>query len=326
MKRRLLMWVGLGASMSEFPANARAQQPAKPKLVAVLALGSPQTTGSYIDAMKSALSDVGWVEGRSIVYEVRWAEGRDERLQAQARELVALAPDLIWTGTTAAALAARQATTTIPIVVALAADPVGDGLAQSLARPGGNVTGLSTLSGEIAPKLIELLRAALPRLTRVAVLSNPSEATNKSLMQSLPAAAKSLNVTLVTVEARNPEDIERAFARMSRDAVDAVVVPGGAMFLAHTALIGQLLARYHLPSALNGRYLPGGLLSYSQNTAEAFRRSASQVDRILKGAKPADMPIEQPTKLDLVINLKSAKALGLTIPKSLLLRADEVIE
>jgi putative ABC transport system substrate-binding protein len=220
-------------------------------------------------------------------------------------------------------LAARQVTTTTPIVIANAADPVGVGLAQSLARPGGNVTGLSARSTDIAPKSLELLHAALPRLKRVAVLSNPGEATDAALMQNMRTAARALRVQLVVVPIHAADQIEPALNKLPRDAIDAVIVPGGAMFFTHLAQIGPLLKRLKLPSANGGEE---SLLTYRQSFSEVYVRSASQVDRILKGANPAEMPIEQPTRLELVINLQTAKALGVTIPQSLLLRADKIIE
>ncbi|HEU5295836.1 MAG TPA: ABC transporter substrate-binding protein [Burkholderiaceae bacterium] len=306
----------------------RAQQRPPPKRVGVLALGDALGTAaslSYVTSLKTALRDLGWIEGENIVFDVRSAQGRAERLPELARELVARAPDLIWTTVTPGALAARQATTTIPIVIANAADPVGVGLAQSLPRPAGNVTGLAALSPDIAPKLLELLREALPRLSRVAVLSNPGEPTDAALMHNLPAAARALSIQLATITIRAQEEIEPALTKLSeRDAgIDAVIVPGGAMFFTQRARIGALLKRLKLPSANAG---DESLLIYRQNFSEAYVRSASQVDRILKGANPAEMPIEQPTRLELVVNLQTARALGVTIPRSLLLRADKVID
>jgi len=323
MRRRSLV---VTASAVALTPLARAQQGAKPKRIAVLVLGDAHgSAGSlpYVAALKAALRELGWIEGQNIVYDVRVAQGRTERLPELTRELIALAPDLIWTAATSAALAARQVTTTIPIVIANAADPVGVGLAKSLAQPGGNVTGLSALSSDVAPKSLELLHAALPRLARVAVLSNPDEPTNAAVTQNLPATARALHVQLVTVTIRTPEQIEPALAKLPRDAIDAVVVPGGALFFTHLAQIGAALKRLKLAAANAG---DESLLTYRQSFSEQAVRSASQVDRILKGANPAEMPIEQPTRLELVINLQTARALGVTIPQSLLLRADKVIE
>jgi putative ABC transport system substrate-binding protein len=301
-------------------------QPMRAKRIGVLLLGDEQGSAaslSYVTLLKGALRERGWVEGENVVFDVGSAKGRVERLPEVARELVALAPDVIWTALTPGALAARQATTTIPIVIGNAADPVGAGLAQTLARPGGNVTGLSALSSEVAPKSLELLHAALPKLTRVAVLSNPADPIDATLMRTLPAAARALNVQLVTITIRTPEEIEPGLTKLSRDTVDAVIVPGGALFFTRLALIGRTLKRLRLPSANAG---DESLLSYRQDFGEAYARSASQVDRILKGANPAEIPIEQPTRFELVINLQTARALGLTVPQSLLLRADKVIE
>lgn len=323
MKKRLFMLVTFAGVL---PLGAYAQRPAKPKLIAVLAFGSPETTGNYVEVLKQALRELGWVEGRNVVYEIRWAYGKTERLPDLARELVALAPDVIWTGFTPVAIAARQATATIPIV-GNSADAVGAGLAQSLARPGGNFTGVSNVNVDIGPKLLEMLRAALPKIANVAVLWNPTNTASALILNNLRVAAQSLKVNLLPIEARTPAEIEQAFARMSREKLEAVVVTADSVFLTQRRQIDELLARHRLPSALPGRdYLgTGGLMSYAQSSDDAMQRSASYVDRILKGAKPGDLPIEQPTKLELVIDFRVAKTLGLTIPKELLLRANEVI-
>ena len=328
MKRRAVVRAALGGCAAVLPLGVWAQRPAKPKLIAILAFGSPQTTGNYVEALKQALRELGWIEGRNVVYETRWAEGQAQRLPGLARELVALAPDVIWTGFTSAALAAKQATRTIPIVVASSADPVGSGLVQSLARPGANVTGASNINADIGPKLLELLRTVLPRLARVAVLWNPGNATNPLILDKLRGVARSLNVTLLPIEARAPSEIEPAFARMARESAEALILAADSVFLTQRRQIHDLLVRHLLPSALPGReHLGiGGLMSYGQSSEGALQRGASYVDRILKGAKPADLPIEQATRLELVINLKAAKALGITIPQSLMLRADEVIQ
>ena len=327
MKRRVGLRAVLGAWAWPLSLQVRAQQPAKPRLVAILAFSSPQSTGWVIEDLKRTLRELGWIEGGNVVYETRWAEGRVERLPAIARELVALRPDVIWTAYTSGALAARQATRTIPIVQ-VGADPVGAGLAQSLARPGGNVTGLSNVNADIGPKLLELMREVVPGAARVGVLWNPDNPTNLLILTKLRAGAESLRVSALAVEARTLPEIEQALLRMSRERVDAVIVLTDGLFVANGRRIGDLLAEYRLPSAVQGRahLALGGMLSYAVSIEELNRRGAYYIDRILKGAKPAELPIEQPTRFELVINLKVAKALGLTIPQALLLRADEVIE
>ena len=324
-RRRLVAGAALGALVMPLPG--RAQPVLRPRLVGFLGFSTPQTGGLVVDGLKKALHGLGWAEGRDIDYAARWAESRGERLPALARELVALGPDVIVVAFTPCALAARQATATIPIVVNIA-DPVGSGLAQSLARPGGNVTGISNASPDVGPKLIDLLRGALPRVARVGVLWNPDNPSNAPILKNLQAGAESVGVRLVPIEARTLAEVEQALLRMSREPVEAVIVLTDGLFLTHGRRIGELLTRYRLPSALQGRaYLDlGGLMSYALNTEDSNRRAASYVDRILKGARPADLPIEQPTRFELVINVKAAKALGITIPRALLLRADEVIE
>jgi putative tryptophan/tyrosine transport system substrate-binding protein len=327
MKRRVALRAALGTCAWTLAPRARAQQPAKLRLVAILAFSSPQTTGWVIDDLKRALRELGWIEGGNIAYETRWAEGRVERLPAIARELVALRPDVIWTAYTSGALAARQATSTIPIVQ-VGADPVGAGLAQSLARPGGNVTGLSNINVDIGPKLLELLRSGVPGAVRIGVLWNPDNPTNLLILTKLRAGAASSSVSALAFEARTLPEIEQALLRMSRESIDGVIVLTDGLFVTHGRRIGELLAQYRLPSAVQGRahLVLGGMLSYAVSIQELNRRGAYYIDRILKGAKPADLPIEQPTRFELIINLKVAKALGITIPQALLLRADEVIQ
>jgi putative ABC transport system substrate-binding protein len=304
----------------------RAQQPSKALRVALLATGSPQTTGYVIDAFKDRLRELGHVEGRNVMFDVRWALGDVDRLPALAQELVALGPDVVWAPTTAAALAAQKATTTIPIVVAAAADPVALGFARSLPRPGGNVTGVASLVADVSPKMLELLRAVRPQLVRVAVLwTNPNP---QSTLANLAAAAQSVNVGLVVVEVATAADLDGAFARSSRERVEAIIVPGGTLAYLIRRQIIDRVDQHRLPSIFPQREyaVDGGLMSYGQNLAAALRQSASHVDKILRGAKPGDLPFEQATTLEFVINVKTAKRLGLTIPKSVLLRADEVIE
>jgi putative ABC transport system substrate-binding protein len=327
IERRQLM-IALGGLAIGAPLAAHAQQPGKPASIAVLASGSPETTGHFIDAFIRRLRELGYVEGKDVVYETRWALGKLERLPELARELVALQPDVIFTATGSVALVARQATTQIPIVFAVADDPVASGLAKSLARPGGNVTGLASLAGDTSPKLLELLLAAVPKLSRLAVLSQSTDPTTAAALKNLRTAAQSVNVNVITFEASTPAEIESAFARMAREHADAVFVSNSILFFSQRRQIADLALSHRIASIAVQREYPesGCLMNYGLNLADNFRGAATYVDKILKGAKPGDLPIEQATRFELVINLKTAKALGLAIPTSLRLRADEVIE
>ena len=284
------------------------------------------------EAFRQGLRDLGYVEGRSVVIEYRDAEGKIERLPALAAELVALQVDVLVAGGTPQALAAKQATKTIPIVFTSATDPVTDGLVTSLARPGGNATGLSTISTpEIVGKRLELLKQVIPGITRVAVLWQPGgqgERTNKDMLKGAELAARALGVRLQAVETRGPEDFDRAFSDMTRARAGALTSAGGTMFFNERRRLVDLAAKNRLPAAYTQREFvdAGGLMAYGANIADLWRRAATYVDKILKGAKPGDLPVEQPTTFELVINLKTAKALGLTFPTSLLANADEVIE
>jgi putative ABC transport system substrate-binding protein len=283
------------------------------------------------EAFRQGLRDLGYVEGRNLVIEYRYAEGKFERFPALAAELVALKVDVIFAPTTPHALAAKQATRTLPIVFAAAADPVSSGLVTSLARPGGNVTGLSILGPELIGKGLELLTQAVPGVSRVAVLWQPGgigKGTEKDMLKEAEVAARALGVRLQFVEARGPEDFDRAFSEMTRARAGALTVLTNTMFANERRRLVDLAAKNRLPAAYPWRegVDAGGLMSYGANLADLWRRAATYVDKILKGAKPADLPVEQPTKFELVINLKAAKALGMTIPQSLLQRADQVIE
>jgi putative ABC transport system substrate-binding protein len=283
------------------------------------------------EAFRQGLRDLGYVEGRNLVIEYRDAEGKSERLPALAAELVALKVDVIFAPTTATALAAKQATRTLPIVFAVVADPVTSGFVTSLARPGGNVTGLSFLAPELVGKRLELLKQAIPGVTQVAVLWQPGglgERTEKDQLKGAEVAARALGVRVQFVEARGPADIDRAFSDMTRARAGALTVLTGAMLFTERRRLVDPAAKNRLPAVYPWRegVDAGGLMSYGPNVADLFRRAATYVDKILKGAKPADLPVEQPTKFELVINLKTAKALGLTIPPSVLGRADEVIQ
>lgn len=324
--RRDLTIALLGAHALAAPLGAQTQA-AKPARVAVLGTSSPETGGFLVDAFMRRLRELGYSEGKNVGFEIRWARGHLERLPELAQELVALNPDVIFTTTGTAALVVRQATTKTPIVFGASDDPVASGLAQSLARPGGNATGVSTLASDTSPKLLEFLLAAVPGLSRLAVLSDPSDPTTAAALRNLRTAAQSLNVDVIALDASDPAEIESAFARMTREHAGAVLVSGSTRFFFQRRLIADLALRHRLPSvfAVRESTESGGLMSYGRNLAEGSQHAADYVDKILKGAKPGDLPIEQATRLELVINLKTAKALGLTIPQSLLLRADEVI-
>ena len=283
------------------------------------------------EAFRQGLRDLGYVEGRNVVIEYRDAEGKHERLPALAAELVALKVDVIVAPPTPAALAAKQVTKTIPIVFAAVSDPVSSGLVTSLARPGGNVTGLSDLTPELVGKCLEQLKQAVPGVSRAAVLWQPGafgERTEKDLLKAAEVAARALGVRLQFVEARGPDDFDRAFSKMTSARADALTVLPTAMFVSERRRLVDLAAKNRLPTVFPYRESvdAGGLMSYGPNLADMYRRAATYVDKILKGAKPGDLPVEQPTKFELDINAKTAKALSLTIPQSVLLRADQVIQ
>ena len=312
------------------PLAAEAQQTTKVARIGYL--GRDIVPAPHLpEAFLQGLRDLGYVEGRSVVVEYRDAEGKSERLPALAAELVALKVDVIVAASIQPALAARQATRTLPIVFATIGDPVSSGLVASLARPGGNVTGLSSLTPELVGKSLELLKQAVPGVSRVAVLWQPGflgERAERDSLARAEVAAQALGVRPQFVEARNPADFERAFSEMSKARAGGVTVLASSMFLGERRRLVDLAAKNQLPAEYPLREFVdvGGLMSYGANVADLYRRAAAYVDRILKGAKPGDLAIEQPTKFELVINLKTAKALGLAIPQSILLRADEVIQ
>ncbi len=294
--------------------------------------GPPPSAGGLVQAFQQGLRDLGYVEGQNIRIEYRYTDvalqGHPELFPRLAAELVRLKPDVLVVSVTEAALAARNATSTIPIVMVSVADPVAAGLVTSLARPGGNVTGLSRQTRDLIGKTLQLLKEALPEATRFALLVNPSDPLGSTMEGDARDAAKVLGVQLQIVEARPPAELDGAFSTMRADRAGAVLVVGGAGFYLDRAHIAGLALRNRLPSVFQNREFveAGGLLSYAPSTAANYRRAAVFVDKILKGAKPADLPIEQPTKFELVINLKTARALGLTIPQSVLVQADKVIE
>jgi putative ABC transport system substrate-binding protein len=320
----------LAGGLLAAPLAAEAQQATKVPRIGYL-VTSLAVSPHPQEAFRQGLRDLGYVEGRNVVIEYRDAEGKPERFPAVAAELVALKVDVIVAGPTLAALAAKQATKTIPIVFANAADPVASGLVTSLARPGGNVTGLSMLAPELVGKCLELLTQAVPRVSRIAVLWQPGssgERTEKDMLKEADVAARALGVRLQFVEARGPADFDRAFSDMTRARAGALAVLPSSMLFNERRRLVDLAAKNRLPTVFPYREGAdaGGLMSYGANFTDLYRRAATYVDKILKGAKPADLPVEQPTKFELVINFKTAKALGLTIPQSLLGRADEVIQ
>jgi ABC-type uncharacterized transport system substrate-binding protein len=329
MDRRTFL-AGTGAVLLAAPRASEAQQAAKIARIGYL-VTSLAVSPHPQEAFRQGLRDLGYVEGRTVVIEYRDAEGKPERFPAVATELVALKVDVIVAGPTLAALAAKQATKTIPIVFANAADPVASGLVTSLARPGGNVTGLSMLAPELVGKCLELLTQAVPGVSRVALLWQPGssgERTEKDMLKEADVAARALGVRLQLVEARGPADVDRAFSDMTRTRAGALAVLPSSMLFNERRRLVDLAAKNRLPAVYPLREFvdAGGLMAYGANIADNYRRAATYVDKILGGAKPADLPMQQPTKLDLVINLKTAKALGLTIPPSLPARADEVVQ
>jgi putative ABC transport system substrate-binding protein len=327
MERRRFIEVIAGGLLVA-PLAAEAQQAAKVPRIGWL--GGSAAANPLQEAFRQGLRDLGYVEGRNVVIEYRDSEGKPERLPALAAELVALKVDVIVTGSTPATVAAKQATKTIPIVFTGTADPVGSGLVTSLAQPGGNVTGLSNLSQELVGKRLEQLTQAVPGVSRVAVLWHPGtlgDRTEKEMLKAADAAARALGVGLQFVEARGPADFDRAFSDMTRARAGALTVLPSSMFSRERRRLVDLAAKHRLPAVFPFREFAdaGGLMSYGPNLADLLRRAATYVDKILKAAKPGDLPVEQPQKFELVINLKTATALGLTIPPSVLGRADEVI-
>jgi putative tryptophan/tyrosine transport system substrate-binding protein len=308
------------------PAATRAQQ-AKVWRIGVLLVGLSRAEDPP-RAFQEGLRELGYVEGKNIAIEWRDAAGSYDRLVGLAAELVRLKVDVIVTESTVATRAAKQATTATPIVMTNIADPVGSGLVTSLARPGGNITGLTVMSPELAAKRLELLKEAVSKVARVAVLWNPGTPFSKTMLNEVEGAAPSLRLRLQSIAVRGPDELEHAFSTATRGRADALFVIDDPMFGAARMRLLDLGARSRLPATYGTRVYvnAGGLMSYGPNWADLFRRAAGFVDKILKGAKPADLPVEQPVRFELVINLKTAKALGLTIPQSVLLRADEVIK
>ena len=329
MERRTFLGVVAGGLLAA-PLAAEAQQAGKLYRIGLLGGSPPNSPGGRRawEGFFQGLRELGYVEGQNIVVEGRWYGERTDRLPALAGELARLKVDVIVAGAAPAPEAARRATSTIPIVMANHNDPVGSGLVASLARPGRNVTGMSTLSPELIGKRLQLFREAIPGISRVAVLSNPAVPSQALELKEAKVAAGLLKVQLQLLEARAPADFAGAFSAMTKERADGVIIITSAMFYAERTRIAKLAAESRVPAIYAVREFAeaGGLMTYGPDVHESFRRAAGYVDKILKGAKPGDLPIEQPTKLELVINLETAKALGLTMPPSLLARADQVIE
>jgi putative tryptophan/tyrosine transport system substrate-binding protein len=322
---RRLFLVATGTLL--LPRAARAQTP-KRRRIAFLITGTRVTGQPYLETFQQDLRALGHSDD-DLVIEARFADAHVERLPDLAAELVGTAPEVIVTGSNAAAQAAKQATSTIPIVMAGSGDPVGAGLVASLTHPGGNVTGLSSsVSYEIAGKWLQLLKTAIPDATRIALLLNPGNPTHGPVLQAARQAARTLAIELILVEAGTADGIDGAFAAMIGEHAEALLVPADALFISEQSRVIELAANHKLPTIYPFRYFVaiGGLMSYGADQRDISRRAAGYVDKILKGAEPADLPVEQPTKFTLAVNLKTARALGLTIPPLILASADEVIE
>jgi putative tryptophan/tyrosine transport system substrate-binding protein len=327
--RRIGLAVALAVGVLLTPLAAATQQTPKIARISYLSPSTPAAVAQNLEAFRRGLLDLGHVDGKTFLLEIRYAEARPERLPELARELVSLKVDLIVTATDVAIAAVSRETQTIPIVMANSSDPVGTGFVASLARPGGNVTGLGTIALELTGKRLELLKEAIPRLSRVAFLWNPGVRGDTLQYKEAEGVARALGLSLQSVELVRAEDLDRAFSAITEQRAQALTVAGPSpVTFSNRAKIATFAQTNRLPSVYGGREFvnAGGLMSYAPSDPDLFRRAATYVDKILKGAKPADLPVEQPTKFELVINLKTAKALGLTIPQSILLRADQVIQ
>jgi len=325
-RRRLI--IVMFASLLGVPLASLGQQPAKVARVGFLEASTPSAIAARVEAFRQGLRDLGYVEGKNVVIEYRYAEGNFDRLPALAAELVRLNVNVIVTGGPTAIPAAKAATTAIPIVMAFDTDPVGSGFAASLAKPGGNITGLSTLAPELSAKQIELLKEIVPKLARVAVLGTASRPGSAHALREVENAAKALKVQVQFQDVVDPKGIDAAFLAARKGGADAVLVLGSPLFNANRTELTELASKSRYPVIYDRAEFveAGGLMTYSVSLADLARRAATYVDKILKGAKPGDLPIEQPTKFDLVVNMKTAKALGIKIPNSVLAQATKVID
>jgi putative tryptophan/tyrosine transport system substrate-binding protein len=328
MDRRAFI-CGLALGILDAPIAAEAQQTGRVYRIGYLTVPSRETAQGVANSFQLGLRDLGWIESQNVVIDYRFADSNLDRLPDLATELARLRADVIVAGANAAVIAAKSATRTIPIVMFLTFDPVGSGLVTSLARPGANVTGLTTTAGpEIYGKQLQLLKDAFPRLSRVAVLVNPALLAYARSLQEVEIATRALGLQQQTIEIRDPREFDKAFAAITSAHLDGIFIPSDSMFYQHRVRLAQLAAKTRLPAMWGRREHAeaGGLMAYASDLNDLARRAAVYVDKILKGAKPADLPIEQPTKFELVINLKTAKVLGLTIPQTLLFQANQVIE
>jgi putative tryptophan/tyrosine transport system substrate-binding protein len=318
---------GLGAILFLLCSSALAQQRAKIPRIGFLTAGSLSAISVRVEAFRQGLRQLGYVEGKNIVIEWRSIEGKADRLPGLAAELVRLKVDVIVTAGPQATYTAKQATATIPIVMTFDSDPVGSGSIASLARPGGNITGLSTLAPEISGKQLELLKEIVPRLSRVAVLGSSTTPGNAQSLKETELAAGALAVQLQYLDVRDPKDIATAFRAAGKGRADSIIVLAGSVFNSHRTQIAELAVKSRLPAIyFRSEFVEdGGLMSYATDITDLDRRAATYVDKILKGAKPADLPVEQPKKFEFIVNLKAAKQIGLTIPPNVLVRADRVI-
>jgi putative tryptophan/tyrosine transport system substrate-binding protein len=328
MKKAAALSILVSVMLLGVAVPAEAQQTKKIPRIGYVGAGSPITAGHHAQAFAQGLGELGYVEGQNIVIEYRWAEGKLERLPTFVADFVRLRSDVIVSSATPAIRAAKEQTSTIPIVMAGVTDPVGLGFVASLARPGGNITGLTHLSPDLAGKRVELLKEVVPRLSRLAVLWNPNHPGQPSVFKDTQLAAQALQVTPISMEARNKEELERALSAIGKERLQALLELADPLTFFHRELIIEVAAKHRVPAmyGFSEWVDAGGFMSYGTSFPDLFRRAATYVDKILKGTKPGELPVEQPKKFELVINLKTAKQIGLTIPPNVLARADRVIK